>query len=276
MSAAIVHPDHAAVIPLCPEPIVNMVNATKNDCERCASERLFKDLRREHPHLPLIVAYDNLQSNGPFIQLLGELNMRYIIVVSPEGNKSLFEFLKGANLKKYTYSDKKFTYEIHYENHIPLNDTHSDLNVNFLEVRVYDENGALHYHNSWITDITITNGNAYCLYQGGRARWKIENETFNTLKNQGYNFEHNFGHGYKNLSTIFAYLMMLAFLIDQIQQLSCGMFQAAWKQMKSKVRLWEKIRSYFFSYRIASWEQLWRALAFGIIPGELTPLLNSS
>jgi hypothetical protein len=28
---------------------------------------------------------------------------------------------------------------------------------------------------------------------GGRARWKIENETFNTLKNQGYQFEHNFG-----------------------------------------------------------------------------------
>jgi hypothetical protein len=37
---------------------------------------------------------------------------------------------------------------------------------------------------------------------GGRARWKIENETFNTLKNQGYQFEHNFGHGKQNLSCI--------------------------------------------------------------------------
>ena len=55
----------------------------------------------------------------------------------------------------------------------------------------------------------------------GRARWKIENETFNTLKNQGYCFEHNFGHGEKNLSTVFAFLMMLAFLIDQIQQRCC-------------------------------------------------------
>jgi hypothetical protein len=34
--------------------------------------------------------------------------------------------------------------------------------------------------------------------RGGRARWKIENETFNTLKNQGYNFEHNYGHGKKS------------------------------------------------------------------------------
>jgi hypothetical protein len=36
------------------------------------------------------------------------------------------------------------------------------------------------------------------------------------LKNQGYNFEHNFGHGYKGLSNVFAGLMLLAFYIDQI------------------------------------------------------------
>jgi hypothetical protein len=276
MSTVLIHPNHAAVIPLCPEPIVNMVNATKNDCEQCAAERLFRNIRREHPHLPLIVAYDNLQSNGPFIQLLGELNMRYIIVVSPEGNKSLFEFLKGIKLAEYTHTDQKFVYKIRYVNNIPLNDTHSNLNVNFLEVWVYDADGALRYHNSWITDIPITNHNAFCLYQGGRARWKIENETFNTLKNQGYHFEHNFGHGHTHLSTVFAYLMMLAFLIDQIQQLSCGMFQSAWIAMESKIRLWEKLRAYFFSYKIASWEQLWRALAFGIVARELTPRLDTS
>ena len=52
--------------------------------------------------------------------------------------------------------------------------------------------------------------------RAGRARWRIENETFNSLKNQGYEFEHNFGHGEKNLATVFAALMMLAFAIDQI------------------------------------------------------------
>ncbi|PJD91453.1 MAG: hypothetical protein CK424_06460 [Legionella sp.] len=43
------------------------------------------------------------------------------------------------------------------------------------------------------------------------------NETFNTLKNQGYNFEHNYGHGYKNLCSVMTMLMMLAFLMDQVQ-----------------------------------------------------------
>jgi hypothetical protein len=30
-----------------------------------------------------------------------------------------------------------------------------------------------------------------------------DNETFNTLKNQGYHIEHNYGHGEKNLSMMF-------------------------------------------------------------------------
>jgi len=51
--------------------------------------------------------------------------------------------------------------------------------------------------------------------RAGRARWKIENEAFNTLKNQGYQFEHNFGHGQQQLSVVLALLMMLAFLVDQ-------------------------------------------------------------
>ena len=52
---------------------------------------------------------------------------------------------------------------------------------------------------SWVTDIPITDENIVQLMKAGRARWKIENETFNTLKNQGYEFEHNFGHGKRNL-----------------------------------------------------------------------------
>ena len=47
--------------------------------------------------------------------------------------------------------------------------------------------------------------------RGARPRWKIENEAFNTLKNRGYHFGYNFGHGHQHRSTV----LMLAFLIDQ-------------------------------------------------------------
>lgn len=96
--------------------------------------------------------------------------------------------------------------------------------------------------------------------QGGRARWKIENETFNTLKNQGYQFEHNFGHGKKHLISVFALIMMLAFLIDQVREAACGLFQAALKKRTTRRALWEAVRNYFFTYYIKSREDLFIAI----------------
>ena len=99
--------------------------------------------------------------------------------------------------------------------------------------------------------------------RGGRARWKIENETFNTLKNQGYHFEHNYGLGEKNLSLIFAMLMMLAFLTDQTQQLSCKLFQAVWKKKGAKKYLWEQMRILFKAFLFSSMQQLYEAILYG-------------
>ena len=69
LGAVIVHPDYREVIPLCPEPIVNSDGQKKNDCERNASKRLLADIRREHPHLPLILAEDGLVSHAPHLRL---------------------------------------------------------------------------------------------------------------------------------------------------------------------------------------------------------------
>jgi hypothetical protein len=69
-------------------------------------------------------------------------------------------------------------------------------------------------HFSWVTDFPVSEASLMPLMRAGggggggiRARWKIENETFNTLKNRGYHFEHNFGHGYHHLSTVMVHLM---------------------------------------------------------------------
>ena len=98
---------------------------------------------------------------------------------------------------------------------------------------------------TWITGIKLTKANVYKVMRMGRSRWKIENETFNTLKNQGYNFEHNFGHGQDHLCTIFAFLMMLAFCVDQIQQSSCQYFKKILQELKTRIKFWEVIRSVF-------------------------------
>ncbi|MEZ6116178.1 MAG: hypothetical protein R3C28_06345 [Pirellulaceae bacterium] len=104
--------------------------------------------------------------------------------------------------------------------------------------------------------MSINEDNALHLVRGGRARWKIENETFNTLKNQGYQFEHNFGHGEENLSVVFAMLMMLAFSVDQIQELSCQVFQAVRKRFSSRRLMWDHIRSHFRHFVFQSMSHL--------------------
>lgn len=156
----------------------------------------------------------------------------------------------------------KNQYTFRYVNHVPLNNSKEAPMVNFFECETVEVVGKKEKKKyfSWVTSHEITDKNIYALMLGGRARWKIENETFNTLKNQGYQFEHNFGHGKKNLHTNFAYLMLLAFLIDQVQEAACGLFQAALEGMESRKALWERMRSFFYTYLIDSWSDLFEAM----------------
>ena len=95
-------------------------------------------------------------------------------------------------------------------------------------------------------------------------------------KNQGYHFEHNYGHGTQNLSVVFAMVMMLAFLVDQTQQLCCALFQAVWAKLGSKRLLWERMRALFYDYALASMRQLLEALFYGLEKPRPSFALHSS
>ncbi len=261
LGAVLVHPDRKEVFPLAPEPILKQDGAKKNDCERNAARRLLVDLRREHPHLKLIVIEDGLASNAPHIRQLQALDLRFILGAKQNDHKFLFEWVEQTSTTaEYEVTDEEgIHHRFRYLNGAPLNDASFDLEVNFLEYWETRPNGKV-THFSWVTDIPIHEENLIKLMRGARARWKIENETFNTLKNQGYHFEHNFGHGNKNLSTVLMHLMMLAFLIDQIQQHSCRLFQAALKVTQTKSRFWRKLRSRFDLCLIPGWEVLYRSI----------------
>jgi hypothetical protein len=98
--------------------------------------------------------------------------------------------------------------------------------------------------------------------RAGRGRWKIENETFNTLKNQGYHFEHNYGHGYLNLATVLALLMLLAFTVDQIQQHCWKLFQQVRADLRTKAKLWDSLRSLFKVLRFPTMTALYWHMAY--------------
>ena len=274
LGAAIVHPDQREVIPLAPEPITRQDGETKNDCERNAAKRLLPAIRREHPHLKLIVVEDALAANAPHIRLLQALNMRFILGVKPGDHAALFEQIEERarqhQVNEYTLTDEEgVTHRFRWVNGVSLNQQHPELHVNFLEY--WEEGNGKTRHFTWITDFTLSTDNVFAIMRGGRARWRIENETFNTLKNQGYHFEHNFGHGHQHLATNFSMLMMLAFAVDQIQAHCCAFFQQALRAQHAKTYLWEKMRAFFVSFYIQDWEQFFTALIHGPTLYDIIP-----
>ena len=275
--AAIVHPMQKTVLPLMPEPIMRQDGRQKNDCERNAAKRFLEKLRQDHPQLPLLIVEDSLSSNAPHIQELQQHNLRFLLGVKPGDHKFLFAHVAEAQTvgrsTTFTIAEKGVTHRFHFVNQVPLNASNATLLVNFLEYWEQSAQGERHF--SWITDSTIAQATAYDLMRGGRARWKTENETFNTLKNQGYHFEHNFGHGEQFLSVIFANLMMLAFLVDQVPEAACHLFQAALAKVGSKIRLWEKMRAYFLTIDFDSMETLYKAIAYGYRIEKLVILADS-
>ena len=268
LGAALIHPDRREVIPLMPEAIIKHDGSEKNDCERNAAKGFITKLRHDHPHLGFIITEDGLSSNAPHIETLHDYGCHYILGVKEGDHGYLFAQVQAAEqagrVSHYERHDRAagIVHRFRFINDMPLNESRSDVRVNFIEYWEVRQDQVQYF--SWVTDFRVHKDNVYKLMRGGRARWKIENETFNTLKNQGYNFDHNYGHGEQNLSVVLATLMMLAFLVDQTQQRCCALFRAVWEKLGSKRLLWERMRALFFDYALESMRQLLEALFYGL------------
>ena len=178
LGAVLVHPDKREVFALAPEPIMKGDGAKKNDCERNAAKRLLSDVRREHPHLKLVVVEDALASNGPHIKHLKGLGMRFILGAKRADHEALFEWveatqrLKHSAVKHVEHRDERGNHHrLRYLNAVPLNDTHFELEVNFLESWECRPDGR-ELHFAWVTDLPIDDTNAMELMRAARARWR--------------------------------------------------------------------------------------------------------
>lgn len=266
LGAALVCPGVKEVIPLMPEPIVKQDGETKNDCERNALRRFLPKFRRDHPHLRVIATLDALYANAPVIRDLREALIPWIIRVKTEGNAFLFDqvqqLAEEGLVEEFEAVDSDGVHRRYQlARSVPLNASHPDVRVDFLDVWEPGSDGEQRRF-TYILDplLALCRERAEHWMRAGRSRWNIENETFNTLKNQGYHFEHNYGHGHQNLSTVLAMLMMLAFLVDQTQQLCCPQFAAAWQKCISKRALWERMRAIFHQFQVRSMQQIYEAM----------------
>jgi hypothetical protein len=269
LGVSIVHPDMRQVIPLAPEPIQNIDGSSKQDCERNAGKRLLNKIRTTHPKLKIIITGDGLYSNQPFIDALKKNRMSFILVAKPGDHKFLFNCLSTIKqLKKINtleFIDSKGRRHLYeWVNDVALNGTEQAGNVNLFEYTIFS-NDKISFHCSWVTDIRIDEANVKLLVKGGRARWKIENENFNTLKNLGYHAEHNFGHGQKHASFNFFLFILIAFFMHQILELSDPLFRQCRAKFSARKEYWNQLRCTIRILVFSNWEHL---LKFIISPPE--------
>ncbi len=233
---------------------------------------------------------DGLASNAPHIADLKALQMRYLLGAKTGGHAHLFKQVVTAGdtagdegrIDTVKVMDSKRPSVVHSETQyvadLALNASNLEVRVNFLQHFEYGNEhddkgrGKVTKRFSWVTDIDLDRSSLLKFVRGGRSRWRIENETFNTLKNQGYHFEHNYGHGKENLSTVLMLIMFLAFTVDQVQQACCPLFAAVLEKLKSRRSLWDNLRSHVRHFVFGSFRALWQAILTGSMVGRPPPI----
>lgn len=274
VGATLVRAGSHDILPLDAEEVRNSDGSVKQDCEIKAGKRLVTRLRQEHRQLAMLVAGDDLYAHEPFIQLLRELRYGFVLVAKPTSHQELFDWVEdldrmGACVKgrwEEGPASKRRYFAYRMAAQVPLSQS-DQVCVNFFEVWERDKNGKQLYHNSWVTDFAVTAENVAVLVGVGRSRWKIENEQFNVHKNQGYELEHNYGHGQHGLSLVFYLLNLLAFVAHLVLQLGDRQYQEARRQ-ETHQGLWEELRVLFNRFVFESWTAL---LAFQLSDGLPEP-----
>ena len=258
LQGAIMHPDKKQVLPVMPEAIKNEDGTKKQDCELNASKRFIANLRTAHPRQKFMICGDGLMSNQPMIEETIAGDMHYLFVAKPGNHKYLMEWINAYDVLPSTEStdDKGNSHIYTWQNNVPLNGNNKTINVNWFQYQLKNSKGKVTKTHSWVTDIEITPENVSHMTKAGRCRWKIENECFNTLKNQGYHVEHNYGHGNKNLSYNMYLITLLAFYFHQIFELTDGVYQACRVSFGSKSHLWENFRATIRMLVVDDWAHL--------------------
>lgn len=268
LCAALVHPTKREVFVMDSEAIQRQDGQHKNDCELNAAKRLLTRMGQNYQDFsnacPFLIVEDALYANVPHLRQLQNQNYSYIINVKPDSHKTLFKHFEGRRQRKQTkistMQQDGIQHRFEWINDVPLNNSDGQFRVNFLYYEQIDRKGKKTTF-SWVTNIALRRNRVGAVMKAGRSRWKIENETFNTLKNLGYQFEHNYGHGEDHLSVTLAHLMLMAFNMDQFVQACSKLFQEAKKQFKTKIRLWQAIKAVFQTIRCPSMAFIYRYIA---------------
>lgn len=200
---------------------------TKQDCELKAFYRLADRLKQRFPRLPICLLLDGLFAGGPTFSICDKYTWKYIIVLQEDDLPSVqqqFHALLDAfpeNHLRFRPADQyKTTQDFDWINDIEYvdseNHAHTVSVIRCLETKPDTKEELKTTRFKWITNFYVKVINVIELAnQGGRIRWKIENEGFNVQKNGGYALEHAYTRNAVS-AKVFYLLLQLAHTLAQL------------------------------------------------------------
>jgi hypothetical protein len=278
IAPAMVAPGNPHPIPLPPEFIIPQDGAEKQDCERNASKRWVKSRLSHYIRFSPILLGDDLFANQPFCETVLDNDGHFILVCRRDSHVTLYNWVDaianagGVETLSFRVWNGKHgeIWQYRFLNDVPLRLGDDALRVNWCELQItHEDTDKIIYRNAFITDLLITRRNVQEIVKCGRARWKIENETYNNLKTKGYHLEHNFGHGDEYLSMTLFTLNVLAFLLHTVLHLSDEVYKRIREELGRRDTFFNDIRALTRYWLFDSWADL---LQFMFIRLDLEPV----
>jgi hypothetical protein len=275
ITPVIVAPGNSRVISLNPEFITPQDGHDKQDSENAAAKRWLKEHSYKYKTLGVTILGDDLYSHQPLCEIIQQLGLHFILTCKPDSHIKLYEVINNSSC-----SDKISTFKVQrtegkrkekiitdtyrFINNVPIRGSVNALIVNWCELITTNENGEIIFINTYITDHEITLSNVVNIVTSGRARWKIENENNNTLKNHGYNLKHSFGHGKKYLSQQLLTLNLLAFLFHTVLSIMDKKYQILRELLPTRKIFFDHIKALTTYLYFDNWDALLQFMIDGL------------
>jgi len=265
ITPVIVSPGHSLVVPLRPEFIVPQDGQVKQDCEINAAKRWLAAHATRYATGNDTLLGDDLYAHQPFCRQVLLHGFHFLFTCKPASHAHLSSWIEGLQANgqlqalKLKLKGKTNRWEHHqyrWANGVPLTDSDDALKVNWCEVTIRDAQGAVLYRNAFITDWKITAENVAGRIAAGRARWKIENEHNNVLKNRGYHLEHNFGHGQAHLASLLLTLNLLAFGLHTLLDLTDESYRLIRATVGARRKFFAHLEALTTYLYFETWERL--------------------